>query len=81
LEPAPFPLLLMNYEYFFIKNTDRKNPKIVRVLAANLARASAIVSRRFGEDQDIRAIEIENVFGEGQGLDKTRARPKPRMSA
>lgn len=69
----------MNYEYFFIKDADRKSRKVLRVLASSPLRASAIVSKHYGDNPDIRAIEIENLFGEKPIVDENnRATTKRR---
>jgi hypothetical protein len=59
----------VNYEYFFIRDADRKSRKVLRVLASNPLRASAIVSKHCGNNTDIHAIEIENLFDEKLILD------------
>jgi hypothetical protein len=67
----------MLFEYFFVKGTGRKGIKIIRALAPNATRATAIVAQHYGlkpsvtspasilqylESRRIREAAIENVF-------------------
>jgi len=67
----------MLFEYFFVKRTHRKENKVVRALAPNADRATAIVARHYGlkscitspasiqhylDSKRIKLAAIENVF-------------------
>src|SRR5580698_2101069 len=73
-----FRIYPMNYEFYFLRNSERSEPEIMRVMAPSYDSAAVIVARQHGwtaaagnagrvaeyiEAIDIRPIEIQNIFG------------------
>jgi hypothetical protein len=67
----------MNYEFYFLKDTARNQPELLRVIAPSFDNAAALVARQFGwtaapencrrvteyiASIDIRPVEIQNIF-------------------
>jgi propanediol dehydratase small subunit len=67
----------MNYEFYFLRDTEPNEPQILRVMAPSFDNAAALVARQYGwtaaaenrrriaeyiESIDIRPVEIQNIF-------------------